>query len=223
MSITALTVVYNTPDLLIDCVGLFKKFYPDIPVLIMNNSDPNHECTDVAKEMEQRYSNVTVVHYGKNHGHGWAVNDGMKRIKTDYVYYFDSDIKMNKGGALEGMMELMDDDTYGIGKIMYTSMTGKNIRPNFEGERLRFLYAVVGLINKNMYFKFHHWTKFGLPAWKAMVDIHKNGNPDTALKNFPIMSYVKHFSGGTRSRFGDCEDIVEGFKGKKSDMTSDIE
>ena len=195
----------------------------DIMTFIMNNSDPNHECTDVAKEMEHRYSNVTVVHYGVNHGHGWAVNDGMGIKETDYVYYFDSYINMNKGGALEGMMKLMNDDTYGIGKIIYTSMVGQNVRRNFKGEKLRFLYGVVGLLNRNTYFKFHHWTKFGLPAWKAMVDIHKNGKPNRALKNFPIMNYVKHLSGGTRSRFGGCEDIVEGFKGRKGVMIDDLD
>jgi len=223
MSIKAFTVVYNTPKLLMDSVGSFRKYYPDIPLLIMNNSDPDNACTDLILELVQRDAKITAVHYEKNQGHGYAFNDAMNILESDYVYYFDSDTIMFKGGAIEQMVGIMDDNIYGAGKIIYTDMGGRGIPRDYDGEKLRYLYLVVGMLNRKMYHKFHHWTKFGLIAYKAMVDIHDNGDPENMLKEFPIMSYVRHLSGGTRSKFGDCEDIVEGFRGRKADMTSELD
>jgi hypothetical protein len=223
MSIEAFTVVYNTPKLLYNAVGSFKKFYPNVHLNIFNNSEPSHPCTDAILDIQERVPNISSIHYGKNMGHGFAFHDAMETIESDYIYYFDSDTVMLRGGALEGLYALMGHDTYGAGKIICTAMNGKGIPKDFTGEKLRYLYLVAGMLNKDMYFKFHKWTKFGLIAYKAMVDINKNGNPDSMLKEFPIFHYVKHLSGGTRSRFGDCEDIVDGFRGRKGDMTSELD
>ena len=173
--LTALTVVYNTPDLLIDSVGSFQKFYPNIPILIMNNSDQGHECTDVVKEYENRYKNVSAFHYKENQGHGTAVDDGIGMIDTKYIYYFDSDINMKVGGALEAMMKVADTETYGIGKIIETDFGGRNIPRDFDGKKLRFLFLVAGLINRKAYHRYHPWTRYGQPILKALLEIHEAG------------------------------------------------
>lgn len=208
-NVTALTVVYNTPELLINSVGSFKKFYPDIPLLIMNNSDKDHACSSVVSEYVERYNNVRAFNFRTNQGHGTAVDMGIKNIATDVIYYFDSDIDMKVGGAIEGMMALMNDEVYGVGNVIDVDTGGRNIRHDYTGERVKFLHLVVGLLNRNMYYKFHPFTRYGLPIFKALLEIHKSGNVDKMIKYFPIFDYVKHLSGGTRSKFGDCEKIVE--------------
>lgn len=208
-NVTALTVVYNTPELLINSVGSFKKFYPDIPLLIMNNSDKDHACSSVVSEYVERYNNVRAFNFRTNQGHGTAVDMGIKNIDTDVIYYFDSDINMKVGGAIEGMMELMNDEVYGVGNVIDVDTGGRNIRHDYTGERVKFLHLVVGLLNRNMYYKFHPFTRYGLPIFKALLEIHKSGNVDKMIKYFPIFNYVKHLSGGTRSKHGDCEKIVE--------------
>ena len=223
MEITGLTVVYNTFDLIKTAYESFRKFYPSVPLLIMNNSDPEDRCTRYLKRLERTDSKVEVCHYNENVGHGQAAREGIEMIKTKYVYYFDSDTIMYQGGVLEKMLKIMDDETYGISRIIYIDRNGKNIRNDFKGERIKYLYFVVGLLNRNMYFRFHHWTRFGLPIFKAMIEINDAGIADKALKNFPVWEYVRHIGGGTRSRFGDCEDIVKGFRGVKADMNSELD
>jgi len=207
--ITALTVVYNTPDLLIESVGSFQQFYPDVSLLIMNNSDPDHECTDVVKEYEHRYKNIRVFNYKENQGHGTAVDDGIGMIDTDHIYYFDSDINMKVRGILEGMIAVMTDEAYGVGPVIHTDLGGRNITADCDWEKLRFLYLVVGLINRKIYHKYHPWTRYGQPILKALLEIHDTGRAEQLLKHFPVFDYVVHLSGGTRARFGDCEDIVK--------------
>jgi glycosyltransferase involved in cell wall biosynthesis len=211
-NLTALTVVYNTADLLIASVGSFQRFYPNIPLLIMNNSDPDHECTDVAKEYEHKYQNISLFNYEENQGHGHAVNDGICMINTDYIYYFDSDVNMKVEGLLEAMMAVVDKTTYAVGKIIYTDICGRNIRNEFEGERVKYLFPAACLINRSVYHEYHPWTRYGLPPFKAYLEIHKKD--DEILKEFPIFSYATHLSGGTRARYGDCEDIVKPLKGE---------
>ena len=74
-----------------------------------------------------------------------------------------------------------------------------------------------------MYYKFPKFTRFGLVNWKANYEMHKQGLSKKLLKNFPVTEYVYHVSGGTRAEYGDCEDIVDGFKGKKGDMFSELD
>ena len=52
-----------------------------------------------------------------------------------------------------------------------------------------------------------------------MREIHDKGLANKILKSFPVKDYLGHTSGATRARYGDCEDIVEGFKSSKGDPT----
>ena len=226
MNITALTIVYKTPDLIKKAYESFRIFYPDIPLVIVNNSGQDDPCTVYIDYLDSIDNELTIINNKKNEGHGTSFNQGMDIIKTDYVYYFDSDVIMFKGDVLEEMLNLINENIYGIGKMIYTDMGGRNIPNNYEGEKLKFFYCVAGLINRNMYYKFHRWTRFGLIAYKAMVEIHNKGLSEKILKEFPILSYVRHLSGGTRSRFGDCEDLLDDFKNKKRRkgvMTDDLD
>ena len=207
-TVKAFTVVFNTPDLLMDSVGSFREHYPDMPLLIMNNSDPENECSSIIIKMQKDFDNISAFHYGENCGHGDAFNHAVSMLECDYIYYFDSDINMLEGGAIEEMLKIMNENVYGVGNIIYTSMVGHVIKKDYVGERLRFLYFVCGLLNRRMYYNFHRWTKLGLIGIKAFLEIHETGRADELLRDFPIFGYVKHLSGGTRARFGDCESMA---------------
>ena len=218
--VTGLTIVYRTKDLIKRAYESFREFYPTIKWLIIDNSGGG-DCTNYLANLSDPY--LTIIGNPKNYGHGSEVHRGIGIIDTKLVLMMDSDTRTVRSGGIESMLKLMNPKIYGIGEIIKTDLHGRNIPKDFEGESMDFLLLSVGLVNKEQYYKYHKITKFGLINFKANEDIHQKGKSREILINFPILQYINHYPGGTRARYGDCEDIVEGFKGSKGNMHSELD
>lgn len=42
---------------------------------------------------KQKYANIHIISYAKNKGKAHAIHQGLKKVKTEYVCTFDSDLK----------------------------------------------------------------------------------------------------------------------------------
>tara|TARA_B100000674_G_C37881902_1_gene934734 strand:+ start:159 stop:1046 length:888 start_codon:yes stop_codon:yes gene_type:complete len=64
----------------------------EIPIIVVENSlDMN-----LKRELENKYSNVSVIIPNKNTGNGGGVNVGLNLVKTKYALYLDIDIILEK-------------------------------------------------------------------------------------------------------------------------------
>ena len=222
-NVTCATVVYKTPKLIKDCYETFRTFYPNVKYILIDNSGGD-ECTKLIRSWLPNDLNLTLMELPENIGHGYGMHMAIERSTTDFLFIFDSDIVFKKYGFLEGMLELMDEDTYGAGWLLEIDMGGRNIPKNYQGEILIYLFDGFWFVNKHQYYNFHRLHKYGLPLFKAMIEIHEQKLDKKILKDFPLNNnYLFHYFGGTRGAFGDCEDIVPGFKGKKGDMYTDLD
>jgi len=219
LQITGITTVYRTPDLLKDCYESFREFYPELPFIIIDNS-VDDSCLSLTDKWVEEGHNITVVNNEKNEGHGDGMHQAIALSNTPYLFIMDSDVVIRRPRLLEDMMTYMISSIYGVGWLLNLDRGGRNVPDLFTGDIIRYLYPAFMLLNRSLYYEFPKFTRFGLPPLRAMQEIHDAGLSNKILVDFPVRVYVTHKSGATRSQYGDCEDIVDGFKGIKGDMNN---
>ena len=219
LQITGITTVYRTPDLLKDCYKSFRESYPELPFIIIDNSTDD-SCLPFTSLWVEDDHHLTIIKNEKNEGHGDGMHQAIGLSDTPYMFVMDSDVVIRRPRLLEDMMTYMTHSIYGVGWILNLDRGGRNVPAHFPGEIIRYLYPAFMLLNRGLYYKFPKFTRFGLPPLRAMQEIHDAGLTNQILVDFPVQSYLTHKSGATRGKYGDCEDIVEGFKGTKGDMNN---
>ena len=191
LPVTGITVCSNTKDLIERAYTSIRKFHPDMPIVIVDGSNPNDPCAAYVRGLASEIT--TVVSPGYNVGHGRGLCMGIDKAKTRYALIFDSDIEMRKS-PIEAMLAMMEDDTFGVGYI-----EEKTALDGFEwgwpghdtpGEWMRYLHPMFQLINIGNYRKFHPYVHHGAPCYLAMLDIHKRGLSGKILKSFPGLGHT---------------------------------
>jgi glycosyltransferase involved in cell wall biosynthesis len=160
--ITALTVNYNTPELLESLLTSFRKFY-SIPYLVVDGSDPVNYAK--IKGFGDRFS-VEIHHFNYNIHHGPGMAYGFQMIKSDKILLLDSDVRILKGGFLEDLLSKLRKDSYGIGDVSIVNRDGFNV---VDG--IRYLHPSVALINREIALKYPLPVKHGAPMIRAMEAI----------------------------------------------------
>ena len=181
MNTTAVVVNYNTPELLRAAISSIRKFYAQLPIIIVDGSEV---CT--IKELAQD-PNILICHPRYNIGHGLGLEMGIKNVTTKNILVFDSDIEMLKP-CIELMEIALKEDVYGVGLVVQVDETGHNV-----DKGIPYLHPHFALINKRHHIAFVH---SGAPALKAMRQL--NNNKNLRLINMDVSRYVLHKERGTR-------------------------
>ena len=87
--ITFVIVCYNSGNIIKKCI---KSINSKVKILIVENSNDYL----IKKELEKKFSNVTVVIAGKNLGYGAGNNLGISKIKTPYAFILNPDSFLKK-------------------------------------------------------------------------------------------------------------------------------
>jgi GT2 family glycosyltransferase len=193
---TAVVVNYQTPDLLQLAVESFRSFYPDTPLLIVDNgsADGSREKIDALAALAPRITEKLLLE--KNIYHGPAMDAALRMIETDYTFFFDSDTVMLKGGCLETMEGEFDDgeNIYGVGQVDRVNKRGFRSE---SGEPI--LLSSYMVLRTKIYFTLPPFEHHGMPTLKNFTAARKRGY---VLRNFPVASFIEHHGRGTASRFG---------------------
>lgn len=201
--ITALTVNYNTPDLLNRMVKSFRQFY-DIELVIVDGSDANY--MPVTKVNLKRQKNIRLYQLGYNIHHGAGLCYGMERIDTEKVLFIDSDVLFLKHGFLEDLNTFLSPKQYGVGDIQIVDEKGMNVP-----QGIKYLHPALCLINTSVFWQFKLPINHGAPMIESMKDIHGKGLSDELLVHRDWVNndfkndekkYLAHNWQGTVKRFG---------------------
>jgi N-acetylglucosaminyl-diphospho-decaprenol L-rhamnosyltransferase len=92
--ITFVIVCFNSGNIIKKCI---KSINSKVKILIVENSN-NYL---IKKELEKKFSNVTVVIAGKNLGYGAGNNLGISKIKTPYAFILNPDSFLKKNCIIE--------------------------------------------------------------------------------------------------------------------------
>ncbi len=205
-NVTASVLFYNTDDLIPVSIGSFRKFYPDMDLLVVDNSDDGI-CSPAIDKFIKDDKYTMVLRTGKNLGHGIGADLCITKPKSKYVYIFESDVLMYKAGLIEAMLELMDDKTYGIGRLDDLTYEGYDWLPaDWKGRSRKRIWIFASLINVEQYLKFPRFNSDrgtnAEPVVDAMRAIEDSGRSTELLKQFNTEAYVEHLYGGTRKKVG---------------------
>ena len=187
--ITGITVCQNTKELTERSYTSVRKLHPDMPIIIIDGSDPKDPCALYAKSLQ---SNITTVHsLGYNIGHGKGMCMGIDKARTPYALIFDSDIEMLKS-PVDGMLGMMEPNTFGVGWIEHTDYDGFGVgaRKAHIGESMPYLHPYFQLINIANYHKYHPYVHHGAPCYLTMLDIYKQDLSNKVLKEFPGLGHT---------------------------------
>jgi len=164
--ITALTVNYNTPDLLENLLISFRQFY-DIPYMVVDGSDAVHFA--MIKEFPEKYK-IDLHHFNTNIHHGPGLAYGFKTIKTEQILTLDSDMRILKYGFIEDLQSKLRPESYGIGSTCIIDRDG--IASNLG---IKYLHPSCALINREIALRFALPVRHGAPMISTMQDIASKG------------------------------------------------
>jgi glycosyltransferase involved in cell wall biosynthesis len=188
--VTGIIVSYRQTQLLVNCVGSIRKFYPTMPLVVVDGSGADSDCRRALQMLAVKDRNLRVAAFEENIGHGRGLKRGMELCNTPYALFIDSDTVM-KSPPLEGMLALMDDNVYGCGLINRTDLQGHN-HPNGP---VAYLHPYFCLINCAVYGRFSPPIHHGAPLIRTMLELRGKAE----LRPFNVEAHVLHLHRGTRA------------------------
>ena len=203
--VTGVTVFYRTPELIKFSLGSFREFYPNLPLIVVDNSGGD-KCTEELEKFYKRDGNMTLIKIDKNIGHGLGLRQALKHVRTPYAYVFDSDVEILKPTLLDEMLANMKPGVYGTGYIRLCSRGGSQMDNGDlnDPEVVRYMHPLSCMINMEMYKTFSPPCSGGAPFADMMADLKDAGLTEKTLIHFPVLpsgTYIKHHGGVTRARF----------------------
>lgn len=189
MNISAATVHYNTPELLLEAYNSIRRFYPRLHITVMDGSN---------SALMESGKNLIVNRLGYNIGHGPGMHKAITECETDFILLFDTDIVM-KEPCIEKMLELMEEDTFAVGEIQMVEKPSYGVIFSEEPYEIPLVHPYFHIVQVKEYAKYLPYTKSGGPVGLTTCDIFSRKLSDKVLKNFNVRQYVNHRWGGTRS------------------------
>jgi len=202
--ITALTINFNTPDLLETLLASFRRYY-DIPFFVVDGSSPDEY--EKILSFSDRFK-IEIHHFNNNVHHGGGMAYGIKQIKTEQILLIDSDIRILRGGFLDDLQGKLRIGNYGIGDVSTIDRDGVS-----QLKGIKYLHPSFTLINREVALKYPLPIKHGAPMIDTMKYIHSRGlnilqheswiNNDlenSYFKKYQSCKYFIHLWNGTRAK-----------------------
>jgi len=203
--ISTVIVSYRTPDLLETAAESFRKFYPDIELIIVDNGSNDRSIEIIEKLVKSNSGKTKSILLDKNYYHGPAMDQAMKSLEKEIVFFLDTDTETIRGGFVESMLNEFNRDgkVYGVGRIDRVNKRGFAA----EDGTITILLSPYMMLRRKMYFDLPPFVHHGMPTMQNFSAARAKGY---LLRNFEIESYIKHYGRGTASKFG----YRLGFRGK---------
>jgi hypothetical protein len=148
MNTTAIVVNWLTARRTLRAVETFKQFYPDVPLIIVDDDSQAKDQSEFFGTYNNHGYNPSIDYDPDNDklknvpgttylqvpphnlhpkGHGNAMDFAASHIDTKWMFMFHSDYRFTTPGLLEEMLDGVTDNTCGIGDNKTRSdMTGLN-------------------------------------------------------------------------------------------------
>jgi glycosyltransferase involved in cell wall biosynthesis len=198
--ITTIVVSFNTEHLLKNCLTTFNQFYPEVPLIVIENASQDGSA-QFAQEFAESREATTVIVNQTNRGHGPGMHQAIVQIETPYFFTLDTDCVSNRGGFLEAMLaQLKASDLYAVGWLRWVNRAGVATRKKEVSETdkkvlVPYIHPCAALFDREKYLTLPPFAYTGSPCttnfWAARARGHQ-------VEAFPIFDYVRHLIAGTR-------------------------
>jgi GT2 family glycosyltransferase len=199
IDVTGIVVCYNTTRLIEIAYNSIRKFYPNMPIIIVDASNVGTPCAAYVDGLKS--DKTTVITPGRNVGHGRGMHLGITHAKTKYALIFDSDIEV-VSDCVPAMLEKMEEHTFGIGHVLHVDIRGNATKRRPGKLAIPYLHPFFHLINIQNYMKYKPYVHNGAPCLSTMYDLYRRKLSGKVLINFPTLTdHIKHKGRGTREQY----------------------
>jgi glycosyltransferase involved in cell wall biosynthesis len=197
VQVTAVVINYQTPDLLETAVRSFIDAYPGVPLVIIDNGSADDSRARIEALRHEAPGPIEAWFLEENVYHGPAMHRAMERVRTPYVYFFDSDTETKRAGFLEPMREVLaaKDHHYATGHVVTVNRRGF---ADPKG-KIPVPASAYMMLKRAVYHRLPPFIHHGLPVLENCAAAVQQGY---TILEFPIEDYVTHFGRGTAERYG---------------------
>lgn len=192
---TAVVVNYKTKHLIKKAVQSFRRYYPSVPLILIDNNSQDGSSEWCNKQAGEH---TTVIICTSNIGHGPALDLGIKQAKTRYVFTFDSDVVFNRGGFLEKMQSVAGRENYAVGWLRWVNRNGVSSRNKNATWLCPYIHPHAALYDRDIYLTLKPFNHKGAPCADNMHDAKSKG---IRVAGFPVENFVTHLVAGTRRMY----------------------
>jgi len=202
-NVTVLVCQRKTKDLIQLNLESILRFYPDIPILVVDG-DSQDDSTTYLKWMQVKHPNIKVWFRGNKSGgkhtsHGVTMDEAIfNYIDTKYVLIMDSDTIVDRGGFVEGMLDQMEanQSIFATGTLMLVSNNGDAcLPPEDDSDILRYSHPSCSMMRTDIYKGMtSKFCDHGAPSVYVMKEAANKGYE---VAYFPVHLYVSHLSGSS--------------------------
>jgi GT2 family glycosyltransferase len=190
---------YQTPDLTLRAFNSFSSFYPGFPVTIVDNGSRDNSQSVLAELQRSHPEQISLVNFPQNIHHGPAMDALLRDGNSKYVLFLDSDCEVHRGGFIERMLELAEQEknVFAVGKKIFMNKRGFDVEESSNATP--YIRPFCMLIHRKNYRQLPPFQKHGSPCLETMREA---GKQNYSLLHFPVLDYVRHEGRGTVNRFG---------------------
>ncbi len=203
--VSVVIVNYCTSDLLEKAASSFRRFYPDVEMVIVDNGSTDGSADVIDGLISQNPGKTKKIMLDRNYFHGPAMDTAIRATTKDIVFLLDTDTETYNGGFIEKMVSELNsgEEVYGVGRADRVTKRG------FANERgsETILISAYMMLKRNVYMQLPPFIHHGMPTLENFSAAMARG---FELRNIDIESYIHHTGRGTASRFG----YNLGFRGK---------
>lgn len=203
LDVTAVIINFKTIDLTRDAVQTFRKAYPELPMILVDNGSQD-ASTQLVRKFGKR-DNIMAIMNQENRGHGVAINQAIERVTTKYVFLMDSDCVVKNGDFLQKMIELLkEENLYATGWLRWVDkLSGVprewHLKTPPSNRFIPYIHPAASLYSVGVFRQLPAAEHHGAPLLANMREAAARG---LKVKAFPIFNYVTHLIAGTRRMFG---------------------
>lgn len=195
--ITILVCQRNTPELIRLCLESILRFYPDIPIVVMDDYSTDDSIWYL-KYKEITNSNIKIFNWTGLHSHGQIMDAAINEaIPTKYVLTMDSDTILFRGGWIEDLLEQFkdNDNLYATGTRMYVTRSNDCVgEPKDDSDAVAYAHPSCSVLRTDIYKTLPPAANHGSPFCYNMMEAEKRG---LEIGYYPIENYVFHNGGSS--------------------------
>ncbi len=197
--VTGVIINFQTPDLTRKAIESLRQFYPHLPLLLVDNGSEDNSRASL-QEFQLRFPATTQLLFNqRNLYHGPAMHQAMGEVASSFVLFLDSDCEIHRGGFIEGMAEIANQDNlcYAVEKRVYMNKRGFDVSE--QQGAIPCIRPVCMLVKREIYSLLRTFRHHGTPCLDNMQDALARGYH---LIDFPIFDFVAHEGRGTAGKYG---------------------
>ncbi len=198
LDLSAVIVHYQTPELLKKAVESFKFYYPEIPLVVLDNGSDS-KVVDQVEEWIGSQSNTQWVRLPNNMYHGPAMDFAARQIvKSKYVFFLDSDTETKMGGFLECILERLESDEKNYAAGMLNRVNKRGFSTNKPSGEI-ILQTPYMVVKRALYVQFPPFVHHGQPTLQNFREAWLKG---FQLVEYPMSDSIDHLWRGTARKTG---------------------